>query len=507
MIVLTAGYGPHAELMRLTEKHHRRWAEKIGASHMLRYGPEPWPGEPRDGCWQKILAIRAVLDGMFEREVLVWIEPDVLVCDLTANPLDVMPKDAEWGMVWRGGERGVNPHFCTGVQIIRNVESVRNLLDEVWDVGPLPGLFPGDCRPTNVVLRGRNPKRITTDKDARVNWPIGIKADEAAAMAFQATGCRIHPIPKTWNVHLKPHAPGPDQQAKAVCLHWSRIEKDVCERRMRETLARVAPPYAPMKRNTPWPHLPTVPQITTLQPALDATEARLAGTPTFECGILFTHHRVDAVTLENMASFERHNHDCVVIPISTEQDVTPGGYRLDENEHWRAITARSGRGAWRNIDWAYWLYYSNRAYNCKRWLCSDWDVHCTGPLSEFYGPAWDADVACARPAIAGVDPFYWFKEVPRLPADLRDQAAALTPMTCTLLSDRAMKTMTAASARMSYDLFCEVRAGTLARACGFDITTIPHPETIRWDRRPEITGRGLWHPVKEAETLPRGATK
>jgi hypothetical protein len=495
MIVLTAGYGPHAELMRITERHHRRWAEKIGASHVLRYGPEPWPEgtETRDGCWQKILAIQATLAGMGEREVLVWIEPDVLVSDMSANPLDAMPETAEWGMVWRGNERRVNPHFCTGVQIIRNTENVDRVLREVWQLGPIAGLFPGDCRPTNVVLSGRD------------RWPLGIGAKEAAELAYERCGCRIHPLPPAWNRHMKPYPPTPEQQETAVCLHWSRMDKDVVARRMKERLATVTAPYEKMNRAAPWPILPKVPQVMTLDPMLQATEDRLKGTPEFECGVLFTHHRTDGLTAENMASFGRHNPDCVVVPIATELDVFPGSYRLDENLHWQAITARRGRGAWRNLDWAMYLYYANRTVNCKRWIWADWDLHCTGPLKDFYGAMWDKDVVCAHPAKQG-QPWHWFCEIPRLPAELQGHAAGVVPGAGTLISNRALAAMTAAAPKVSYDLFAELRIGTLAQFCGFEISQAPTDWTLRYTRRPEIEGPGLWHPVKEWSTL-KGAKR
>lgn len=495
MIVLTAGYGPHAELMRLTENHHRRWAERIGASHVLRYGPEPWPEgtEQRDGCWQKILAIRALLERMGEREVLVWIEPDVLVCDLAADPLKVLPETAEWGMVWRGNERRVEPHFCTGVQIIRNTEKVRRLLDEVWQLGPQPGLFPGDCRPTNVVLSGRD------------RWPLGIVGPEAAELAFERTGCRIQPLPAAWNRHMKPYPPTQEQEETAVCLHWSRIEKDVAARRIADKLTTIGGGYEKMNRSTAWPELPKVPQITSLKPALEATAARLAGTPTYEVGVLFFHHRTDRLTTENFESFARHNPQAVIIPIATETAVYPGSYRLDENPHWTAITARRGRGCWRNLDFAAYLYYSERRFNCERWVLSDWDLHCTGSLKDFYGAAWDADCACAHPARTG-EPWHWFKDVGRLPEEMKAQAAGVVPMAGTLLSDRAMAAIVEAAHALSFDLFAELRMGTLAQACGFQITELPTSWTLRYHRRPEIEGPGLWHPVKEWETL-KGATR
>jgi hypothetical protein len=302
---------------------------------------------------------------------------------------------------------------------------------------------------------------------------------------------------------MGPVEPSAAAKASAICMHWSRIDKEVAGRRMKETLAKVAPPYAPMDRTTAWPRLPVVPQITTLLPALEATEARLAGTPEYECGILFTHHRVDGLTAQNMESFAKHNRDCVTIPLATEQSVFPGSYRLDENDHWTAITMRRGRGVWRNVDLAYWLYYSERKFRCKRWLFSDWDMHCTGPLADFYGDAWDADVACAHPAVIGED-YYWFREIDRLPADFQPFAAGVIPMAGTLVSDKAMRLMTAMSAELSYDLFSELRVGTLARRCGFEIKQLPDPSTIRWQRRPEIVAPGLYHPVKERQTVESG---
>ena len=502
MIVLTAGYGPHAELMRLTEKHHRLWAERIGASHVLRYGPEPWPAgtEGRDGCWQKILAIQAELERMGEREVLVWIEPDVLVCDPAANPLDVMPKEADWGMVWRGPDRNVNPHFCTGVQILRNVKRVRDLLAEIWDIGPQPGLFPGDCRPTNLLLSGRE------------RYPKGIPGVEAAEMIHQHTGLRLHPLPAAWNVHQPRRGPPAtaEQEQAAICMHWSRIDKETAGRRMREVLARVAPPYESKPVNSespqytmknPWPILPTEPQITTLEPQLAQADARLAGTPVHECGILFTHYNSSPLTRRNMESFGRSNPDTVTVSLATDLDVFPGSFRLDDDDRWRAITNRNGRGCWRNMDWAFWLYYANRKYNCKRWLFSDWDMHCTGPLKEFYGAAWDADCVCVQPVHPGKNEYPWFSEIHRLPLEWQERAAGTVLLSGTLVSDRAMRAMTMMAPRASYDLFCELRVGTLAQVCGFEIQAMPKPDGIRWDRRPDIKGPGLWHPVKESDTL------
>jgi hypothetical protein len=238
-----------------------------------------------------------------------------------------------------------------------------------------------------------------------------------------------------------------------------------------------------------------------LEPQLAQADARLAGTPVYECGILFTHYNSSPLTRRNMESFGRDNPDTVTVSLATDLDVFPGSFRLDDDERWRAITHRNGRGCWRNMDWAFWLYYANRQYNCKRWLFSDWDMHCTGSLKEFYGAAWDADCACVQPVHPGKNKYPWFSEISRLPLEWQDKAAGTVLLSGTLVSDRALRAMTLAAPRASYDLFCELRIGTLAQVCGFEIQAMPRPDGIRWDRRPSIVGPGLWHPVKEADTL------
>lgn len=215
---------------------------------------------------------------------------------------------------------------------------------------------------------------------------------------------------------------------------------------------------------------------------------------------MYRYKDVDARVFDhNFQSFVRHNPDIDVVQVNPA-DV--------EDPVWREIEG-DNRVAWRNCDLIIYDFY-RRNPNYQRYMYVEWDTYCTINVCELIEPVKDCDVTCRTVRYPGLDNYCNFKELPKILGDAHNVACALTPLCGSSYSAKALSIMSAKNELHEKDLFCEVRAGYLARSNGLSLGNYPkHCEALRGYPIPLrlVKGKGLWHQVKSrysppAEPLP-----
>lgn len=220
-------------------------------------------------------------------------------------------------------------------------------------------------------------------------------------------------------------------------------------------------------------------------------------------GIVFLHHRVDAVTLNNLQSFRRWNPDATIVTMSANESL-PEGYSIQRMagwvDRWRKQTAKPGLRA-RSTDILVYAWYHNRLEDCEKWLLVEWDSYCACPVEEYFGMLMEKDLVASTVHLQeDGGNWSWFRKSRSLPEGIQSDAAGVVPFSLVLISDSTLSSM----CKM---LPCgdlgdgngELRFASLARACG----VTPHPNPFApgkngWSplRRGTLLGRGMWHPVK-----------
>jgi hypothetical protein len=174
-----------------------------------------------------------------------------------------------------------------------------------------------------------------------------------------------------------------------------------------------------------------------------------------------------------------------VIPICSVETSIEGSVRIPGIEN-----------PWREADALIYGWFAQRTFDARRYIYLEWDCLATLALADHFGAFWD-ESAAGNVLIPENNPdWYWWCEVERLPSDLRHSAAGIAPLNCLLLSHEALSAV--CNRAIPKEVYCELRAGTLLRACG--VTIKPsygadnswHPSHISVDSfRPSI-----YHPVK-----------
>lgn len=237
MIVMQCGDARYGELMRVQKPRLLQWCERIGAELVQIFGRRRPVTEPdRRGFWDKPWNILQLLQGMDSGELLVMVEPDILVADLSAMPQDAIGS-AHIALTWRSDlldspDYQNQKHFCTGFQIVRACPEMINLFERVWRFGP-QDKKGGDCRPTNMVLRG-----FAASPNLEC-WPLGYDGAAAADQIKRYLGWDLVPLGLEWNQHVGPVLQD-EHYRTAKMLHFSNRHRDVAKRRMEVTMRRLA---------------------------------------------------------------------------------------------------------------------------------------------------------------------------------------------------------------------------------------------------------------------------
>jgi hypothetical protein len=229
-----------------------------------------------------------------------------------------------------------------------------------------------------------------------------------------------------------------------------------------------------------------------------------------DLGILFLHHKTDAVTQQNLDSFRRWNPAVPIIPISGGERL-PGGYAPEDMPEFQRLLVKYARTDWMyrsGLDVLIFDWYRQRQVEADRWILVEWDAWCGMPVREWLQEVWHADVSVASVRWPNREPeWYWFRHIARLPARYRPFAVGMVPTCFATFSDRAFR---AISERLVGDILghiiYEVRMPTLAHEAGFAPVVNPRAGwNVTWQEVPEQTplSRNLWHAVKGPVTAER----
>jgi len=229
-------------------------------------------------------------------------------------------------------------------------------------------------------------------------------------------------------------------------------------------------------------------------------------TPSDIC-ILFLYHRVDSLTLSNLAALRASNPDCTVLPLSDRPfQSLPGAVDVSEFGDFHGIGTSDNK--WRSTDTVFYRWFQNRKFDSERYLLLEYDTLVTTSIRKFYFSVWDADIGCVDYfKLPDRKDWEWFSpaELEHLGAELRPYAAGIMPGTCTLVSHRAaLRIVEALPHHPHPGVFSELRLGTWANYLGLNLMRLPDAarRTIRWHEYfGSVQEPGIYHSVK---TLKRG---
>ena len=203
-----------------------------------------------------------------------------------------------------------------------------------------------------------------------------------------------------------------------------------------------------------------------------------------EACVLFVHHKDDEITrlhLDRVRQLTRYP----IIPLKGED----GGVRPHSAEH-----------PWRSSDALVYSWFLRRGFDAERYVVLEWDCLLTMPVKDYYSEVWNSHAAASVVTSVETHPcWHWFREVSKLPEDLRKYACGMVPLNGTLLSHAALLAIT--SEPIPQGVFGELRIGTLLRSRGIDPIEVPtcKGKTNSWSAyltEYEPTRPGLYHPVK-----------
>lgn len=217
-----------------------------------------------------------------------------------------------------------------------------------------------------------------------------------------------------------------------------------------------------------------------------------------ECAIVFTHFQDDAITRHHLKVLRRAN-PYPVIP------VTRGKLGVKDRVEVLGTELVNYRG-WRHADLQFFDWFKRRDFDAERYVTIEWDVFAPQPVKKFYGARWDAPVVATRLLKVESSDWMWFREVPQLPVALQQHAMGLEPLAVLLWRHDVLEKICAHE--IPADIYCELRAGTLVRAHGFEAVDFPEAcETIRWGPMRNIIEKtparaSIFHPVKDCIIAP-----
>lgn len=216
-----------------------------------------------------------------------------------------------------------------------------------------------------------------------------------------------------------------------------------------------------------------------------------------EVVFLFLYHQLGPVTRRHYQMLQTLHPRDPIVPIGYRFKIPkqlPGtvDVALQDDHGWPIGQT------WPEIDKIFLRWYlGSTGPRARRYVFFEYDILPRVAASQFYGTAWNVDVAAATIKTPVHHPeWYWWMQGPLLGAAYPHRCG-VSPLAGTLWSNAALEKI-ARTPRLG-SCHCELRMGTLARLLGFRPVEIPRAyRTISWQPGEiQVTSEATWfHPVK-----------
>ena len=221
-------------------------------------------------------------------------------------------------------------------------------------------------------------------------------------------------------------------------------------------------------------------------------------------GIVFLHHHIDQVVLNNLESVKRQNPGATIVTVSAGQAL-PGGYTLEATPELKRLhsllPARSG-------DRVLCSWFLQRKEKCDKWWIIEWDIFCNTSARQYYAPVWHFPFVASSVRLAYRETEWgWFKSFTKKRRFKRPEkmpegyapylmgaipflyllSEAVLKATCTMLLEHPLQVGNA-----------ELRFVTAANRCGFPPCGFSVPnDQIGWIPLKTVSQEPIiFHPVK-----------
>jgi len=191
-------------------------------------------------------------------------------------------------------------------------------------------------------------------------------------------------------------------------------------------------------------------------------------------GILFLHHHVDRVVMNNLRSIRLHNPDAALASISAGEPL-PGGYTTNPTPRlkWLHSTLNHRSGDRLVCSW----YLQRQPHEiCDKWWIVEWDVFCNMSARDYYRPVWDFPFVVPSVRLPSREAeWHWFgqakKDAKKAPSKMPDGykpfILGMVPFLC-LISEAALKATCAMLLDNPLSVGnAEFRFATAANRCGY----------------------------------------
>lgn len=125
-VLCSIGAGPHAELLARSGVTFRRYAERHGYDVSIHDRAD---ASGRPPAWARVLLVRQLLN---RYDVVLWIDADAAVTDMSADIADLLGPHDLMGLVAHTTSEGDDPIPNCGVWLLRSHRATRRFLNQVW---------------------------------------------------------------------------------------------------------------------------------------------------------------------------------------------------------------------------------------------------------------------------------------------------------------------------------------------------------------------------------------